>query len=102
MGIKLGGFVCDGCSCFEQYIGVKSGTDLLDKIAERGLKNINNLEELNINMGFVRLPNWNYYNVIELDEDWIAWKSGKSICLCSTCDRKYKLNEIISKLKKHD
>ena len=100
MGIKLGGFVCDGCSCFGQYNGVKSGIDLLD-IMEKN-NNIDNLEELNVTMGFVKLPGWHYYNVLELDDDWIAWKSGKSICLCSTCDRKYKLSEIISKLKRHD
>lgn len=100
MGIKLGGFVCDGCSCFEQYIGVKSGVELLDAMEQHDM--IENLEDINVNMAFVKIPNWKYYNVIEMDNDWIAWVTNKSICLCPTCDRKYKLSDIISKLKSHD
>jgi hypothetical protein len=99
MGIKLGGFVCDGCSVFGQYVGVKSGIDLLNAMEK---DDVNDIEDLNVNMAFAKLPEWKYYDVIEMGSDWIAWKRGKSICLCSTCDRKYKLSEIISKLKRHD
>jgi hypothetical protein len=102
MGIKLGGFVCDGCSVFEQYQGVKSNLDLLKLMQNNEINYDDNLDNFSVNMGFKKIPGWKYYNIIKIDDDWIAWVKSKSICLCSDCDRKYKLSEIISKIKRHD
>jgi len=78
MGLKMGGFVCDNCSCFSPFSGAKNGSE------------------------FRRNGGWVYYNIIPLNKDWFKWVSGKTECYCMDCDRLIKLNKIVTKLKKHD
>jgi len=94
MSLKLGGFVCDKCSIFTTFEGVASNSNDIDNIfSDDG-------EKLNNNLIFAKVEGWYYYNVDEcthMGTNWIRWNK-ESICLCSKCDRKLKLEKLISKI----
>ena len=84
MGSKLGGFVCNGCTVFQQYRRGRNSLDT-DHVVE-----------------YLIPDNWEVISDHKVSDKWVKSDDKELVIYCGNCSRSLKINKIRHEILKKE